>query len=103
MALGSAQTADNPNFGGAGKDWQKDGWLVQVKFTEVDFEVRPKNFINELKPHLAQKYAPLPSNGDGNQVAYLVSISDDFAKVLLETIGKPAAFFTEKSSCRRKQ
>ena len=95
MALGSAQTADKPNFGGAGENWEKEGWLVPVEFTEVDSEVRPKNFINELKPHLAEKYAPLQSNGNGNQVAYLVSISDGFAKVLLKKIGKSAVFFTE--------
>jgi len=93
VALGSAQTADKPNFGSAGENWEKEGWLVPVEFTEIENEVRPKDFIKELRPHLASRYAPLQSNGNGNQGAYLVSISDGFAEVLLNKIGKPSTVF----------
>src|SRR6516165_6739893 len=66
-ALGAAQTADKPNFGAAGANWEKEGWLVPVEFTKLDTEIRPKDFIGELRPRLADKYAPLQSNGNGNQ------------------------------------
>jgi hypothetical protein len=39
-------------------------------------------------------YAPLQANGNGNQVAYLVNVSDAFAEILLAKIGNPASFFT---------
>jgi adenylate cyclase len=84
------KTADKPNFGTAGENWEKEGWLVPVEFTEVGANVRPKDFIEELRPHLAQKYAPLQSNGNGIQ-----SVSDSFADVLLRKIGKPASTFTD--------
>ena len=95
VALGAAQTADKPNFGTAGENWEKEGWLVPVEFTEVGVNVRPKDFIEELRPHLAQKYAPLQSNGNGIQSVYLANISGAFADVLLRKIGKPASTFTD--------
>ena len=98
VAIGSAKTADKPDFGAAGENWEKEGWLVPVEFTEVDVEIRPKDFIKELRPHLADKYAPLQSNGNGNQVAYLVSISEPFADILLAKIGRPASFFTSAAT-----
>ena len=90
VALGPAQTTDKPDFGGAGENWERKGWLVPVEFSEIDTPVRPKDFIEELRPHIADKYAPLQSNGNGNQSVYLASISDGFANVLLTKIGKPA-------------
>ena len=74
VATGSAQTADKPNFGGAGDNWQKEGWLVPVEFAEVDTDVRPKDFIKELRSHLPERYSPLQSNGNGNQGVYLTAI-----------------------------
>lgn len=103
VASDRARTADKPEFDGAGENWAKDGWLVPVEFTEVDSEVRPKEFIDELKPHLAEKYAPLQSNGNGNQGAYLVSISDSFARILLEKIGRPASFFSVGTVAEEKE
>ena len=94
VALGAAQTADKPEFGAAGDNWEKEGWLVPVEFTEVAAHVRPKDFIEELQPHLAEKYAPLQLNGNGNQGIYLASISDGFGDVLLKKIGKPASAFS---------
>lgn len=93
VALGPAQTADKPNFGTAGDNWETEGWLIPVEFTEIEVHVRPKDFIEELRPHLAEKYAPLQSNGNGNQAVYLANISDGFADVLLGKIGKPASAF----------
>jgi len=53
VALGPAKTADKPNFGATGENWEKEGWLVlPVEFTELSTTVRPKDFIKELRPHL---------------------------------------------------
>jgi putative restriction endonuclease len=94
VGTGPVETADRPNFGTTGENWAQEGWLVPVEFAEIGAGVRPKDFIKELRPHLAEKYAPLQANGNGNQVAYLVNISDAFAEIMLTKIGKPASFFT---------
>ena len=98
VALETAKTAAKPNFGRAGANWKRQGWLVPVEFTELRKEVRPKYFIRKLRPHLPEKYAPLQFNGNGNQAAYLVAIPSGFANVLLGNIGKPALFFTQPTS-----
>ena len=85
-ALGPAQTSDKPNFGAAGSNWADEGWFVPVEFTEIDNAPRPKDFISELRPFLAPKYAPLRPNGDGLQSVYLASVSADFARVILGKI-----------------
>jgi hypothetical protein len=95
VATGIGRTAEKPDFGTAGESWQKEGWLVPVEFAELSAEVRPKDFINELIPHLAAKYAPLKTNGDGYQHVYLANISKGFASVLLKKIGKTLSDFTK--------
>ena len=94
VAVGSAETAEKPNFGNAGENWDREGWFIPVNYTEVDVDVRPKDFIAELLPHLPERYSPLQANGNGNQIVYLAEISDGFAQVLLEKIGKSAQFYT---------
>ena len=84
IATGPAQTADKPDFGNSGENWQTEGWLVPVEFTELEIQARPKDFISELRPHLAEKYSPLQATGDGNQGVYLASISQPFAQILME-------------------
>lgn len=83
IAQGSAQSAVKPEFGNAGKQWDDDGWYVPVEFEEVSNPIRPKDFIDDLKPYLAVKYAPLQPNGNGNQGVYLAEVSEAFAKTIL--------------------
>lgn len=98
VARGPAQSADKPNsFGNSGDYWDHDGWLVPVEFTEVDNEVRPKDFIDELRPYLPSKYSPLQSSGDGNQGVYLAAISDGFSDLLLQKIGLSRSHFLQPS------
>lgn len=93
IANGYAQTADKPDFGSSGENWQREGWLVPVEFKELRTQPRPKEFIDQLLPHLSEKYAPLQKTGDGNQGVYLASISESFAEILLEQAGiEPSAF-----------
>lgn len=87
VAQGSAESATKPAFGNVGNQWDNEGWLVPVEFTEVENPVRPKNIIDELRPHLSPKHAPLQANGNGNQGVYLVEVSAPFAEVILTQIG----------------
>ncbi|WP_397589348.1 HNH endonuclease [Sphingorhabdus sp.] len=87
IAQGSAQSAVKPEFGNVGKQWDDDGWYVPVEFEEVSNPIRPKDFIDELRPYLAAKYAPLQPNGNGNQGVYLAEVSEAFAKTILTRMG----------------
>jgi hypothetical protein len=87
VAQGPAQSASKPEFGTVGDQWSNEGWLVPVEFEVAEQPVRPKDYIEELAPHLADKYAPLQANGNGNQGVYLAEISEDFTEVLLGKMG----------------
>ncbi|MSX41282.1 MAG: HNH endonuclease, partial [Actinobacteria bacterium] len=67
-ALGIVQrpavTAPKPNFRTAGSNWADVGWYVEVEFSEIANPIKPKNFMEEIRPLLAEKYAPLQSNGN---------------------------------------
>ena len=84
IAQGAAQSAVKPKFGSIGEHWNDDGWYVPVEFEEVSNPIRPKDFIDELKPHLAAKYGPLQANGNGKEVVYLAEVSEAFAKTILK-------------------
>lgn len=83
IAQGSAQSASKPEFGTIGDQWDDDGWYVPVEFEEVAHPVRPKDFIDELRPHLAAKYGPLQADGNGKQAVYLAEVSEGFAETIL--------------------
>ena len=83
IAQGSVQSAVKPEFGNVGKQWDNDGWYVPVEFEEVSNPIRPKDLIDELRPYLTAKYAPLQANGKGNQGVYLAEVSEAFAKAIL--------------------
>jgi hypothetical protein len=87
VATGSAVSADKPDFGGAGGNWDNEGWFVPVEFDEVENPVRPKDFISDLIPHLRGKYDPLQRTGDGNQGVYLAEVSEGFVEVILAHMG----------------
>lgn len=79
----SAITAPKPNFRSAGSNWSDEGWYVEVEFAELANPVKPKEFIDEIRPYLAEKYAPLQSNGNGVQSIYLTEISSSFGELLV--------------------
>ena len=58
VAQGSAESATKPAFGNVGNQWDNEGWLVLVEFTEVESPVRPKDIIDDLRPHMSAKHAP---------------------------------------------
>ncbi len=81
-----AKTARKPNFQSAGSNWAKEGWYVPVDFTEMNAQFRPKEFIESIRPLLADKYAPLQRNGNGLQGVYLTEISRELAKLLMKLL-----------------
>lgn len=87
VAQASAESASKPEFGSVGNQWGNEGWLVPVEFTEIERPVRPKEIIEELRPYLSAKLAPLQANGNGNQGVYLAEVSEAFAGVILTQIG----------------
>ncbi len=77
-----AVTAPKPDFRSAGSNWSNEGWFVEVEFVELDNPIRPKDFMPQIIPLLADKYAPLQANGNGLQNIYLTEISTEFAQLL---------------------
>jgi len=79
----AAVTAPKPNFRTAGSNWSDIGWYVEVEFAELKSPYRPKDFMEQIRPLLAEKYAPLQSNGNGLQGIYLTEISQPFGELLV--------------------
>lgn len=79
VATGTAKTAPKPDFGAQGESWATEGWLVSVEYEELEQTIRPKDYIEQLRPHLPKKYSPLQSNGNGIQSVYLATIPDNLA------------------------
>ena len=76
------ETTPKPDFGSAGGNWSHTGWYVEVEFAELSNPIRPKDFMDLIGPHLAERYAPLRANGNGNQNLYLTEISTKFGELL---------------------
>lgn len=87
LAVGKAETAPKPDFGRAGENWSKQGWLVPVEFIELTKKIRPKDHITHIAPHLPSKYSPLQRNGDGLQSVYLAEVPSALAEVITNLIG----------------
>lgn len=69
------QAKERPaEFGTTGDQWDKKGWLVQVEWQRLINPLVPKNHLDEIVPLLPRKYAPIQSNGNGNQGVYLAEI-----------------------------
>lgn len=74
-------------FGRAGQNWGKDGWLLPVFWTPLSQPVQPKPMIDLLRPLLPTTHSPLNANtGNGNQNSYLAAISRElFAAITAGT------------------
>lgn len=85
-------------FGSAGPNWDLIGWKVDVHFQMLRHQVKPADHMRALLPHLAQKYAPLQSDGRGLQGVYLTSISQPFIETIAGLIGPEAVDLLRMSS-----
>lgn len=78
----SAVTSPKPNFQTAGSNWANVGWFVEVEFSELISPIKPKEYIELIRPLLSEKYAPLQLNGNGLQGVYLTEISEELGNLL---------------------
>ena len=69
-------------------NWNIEGWLLPTSFQPVSVPIRPKEHWAQIKPLLPGQYSPLSlKTGEGNQGAYLASISEDLGLLLLRLTG----------------
>ena len=88
IAQSNAYEAPKPlEFGSVGAYWDLVGWRVEVRFSKLTAPIRPVAHINLLRPYLAEKYAPLRSNGRGQQSTYLTQLSDSLGSLLIDLVG----------------
>jgi hypothetical protein len=87
LATEGASEAPKPEFGTVGEAWSNEGWLVPVEFRELDKPVRPKEYIEQLRPLLPTKYSPLQPTGNGLQNVYLAEVPEPMASALIRIIG----------------
>jgi putative restriction endonuclease len=68
FATDRAVTNPKPDFGGKGENWNQEGWLVPVAWTKLTVPIRPKTLIDQLRPTLPTKYAPVPVGNSGPDI-----------------------------------
>lgn len=91
IAASHAYEAPKPlEFGQAGAYWDKIGWRVDVRFTELSSPVRPSAHMDQLGPRLPSRYAPLQPDGRGLQGVYLTNLSEPLAQALVDILGAEA-------------
>jgi hypothetical protein len=95
-AIGFAQSYcyESPKpeeFGSAGTNWSKTGWRVDVRFQELQRRIRPKEYIEEIRWLLPERYSPLTADGNGLQSVYLAEISEMLANALINRVGPEAS------------
>lgn len=76
-----------PEFGSAGPSWSEIGWRVQIEWKSLIHEIRPKDHIETLRPHLPDRYSPLRETGDGLQGVYLTELLKNLPLVLGDLVG----------------
>lgn len=91
IARSHAYEAPKPlEFGVAGAYWDKIGWRIDVRFSELRLPVKPSEHMAVLAPLLPDRYAPLRPTGAGLQSVYLTYIPDRLAGALVDLLGAEA-------------
>jgi len=91
-ALGIAQShcyeAPKPSeFGAAGTNWSDIGWKVEVRYFQLQNQIRPADDMPILQSLLPARYSPLQLTGRGNQSVYLTRVPENLATALVGLIG----------------
>lgn len=69
-------------------NWDIEGWILPTAFKPVPTPIQPKDYWTIIRPLLPNQYSPLSlKTGEGNQGAYLASISDELAQLLIRLTG----------------
>jgi putative restriction endonuclease len=91
IAKSQAYEAPKPGeFGSVGTYWDKIGWRIDVRFTELNHPIRPIEHIDQIRPYLPSRYAPLRATGAGLQSVYLTRVDDLLAGLIIDLIGSEA-------------
>jgi putative restriction endonuclease len=91
IAASHAYEAPKPlEFGQAGAYWDKIGWRLDMRFSELRLPIKPSAHMKVIKPLLPDRYAPLRANGAGLQNVYLTRIPDRLAAALVDLLGAEA-------------
>ena len=93
IGIASSHAYESPKpleFGQAGAYWENIGWRVDVRFIELRGSIRPVEHMAQLAEKLPERYAPLQPNGNGLQGVYLTLLPVEFAKSLVDLIGREA-------------
>jgi hypothetical protein len=86
-AVSSCYDAPKPKeFGASGANWEENGWMVDVRYAEVERPIRPKTHIDRIRPLLPAKYSPLQESGDGLQSVYLAEVPTNLARLLIKLL-----------------
>ena len=91
IACSHAYEAPKPlEFGQAGAYWEKIGWRVDVRFSELRLPIRPSEHMTVIAPLLPDRYAPLRRDGVGMQSVYLTRVPEVLAGTLIDLLGAEA-------------
>jgi hypothetical protein len=92
-AIGVAQrpaySAPKPDFESAGENWSNVGWYLETEFSELPNQIRPRDYMDQIRPLMRDKYAPLQDSGNGLQGVYLTEISKALADLLVTLSSAP--------------
>lgn len=78
-----AYVGPQPDFEGTGsEDWADTGWHCDVSFTELEIPLDYGRYLEQIKPLLPEKFAPLDKNGDA-VLSYLFALSDELGEYLV--------------------
>lgn len=91
IAASHAYEAPKPlEFGQAGAYWDRIGWRLDVRFSELRLPIKPSEHMPVLAPLLPPKYSPLRPNGAGLQSVYLTRLPEQLAAALIDLLGAEA-------------
>jgi len=65
--------------------WEKDGWLVDVEYSDLEQPITYKNYMEDILKLQDDKYAPFNKSGRGN-TGYLFRVSKELANFFFEII-----------------
>lgn len=98
LATSYAREAPKPlEFGKKGAYWSQIGWRVDIDFNVLKNQIKPKDHIERLRPYLPERYSPLQTSGDGNQL-YLTWVDTLLAQELITLIGFEGRQFWERTN-----
>ncbi|PFH90620.1 HNH endonuclease [Bacillus sp. AFS088145] len=86
-AIDECIKASKPTIMQGHSQWNDEGYLVNVKYFELDLPLNVRENFNDISPLLPIKYSAFQQDGSGNQ-GYLYPCNEELAIKLLELINE---------------